>query len=680
MNKWLKSVLSDFCIVLNAQPRVFSKRVYVVVESLKIIQLFSILIPPEQNRSPPWNYSDLKFLWQILASFGRLNYLVEMLKIPDALVFIVISAYSLQFCLEIWIFIKICISNRSEIYLRFTDNSIKPILLKLESMFRFIFTEVLFIPTIFILLNLIEILQKYGLGLSVDIVILIILSTIYFTIIIIDSLFLQDLSWKADSYTLISIPKYIMHKRICCILMCAVSKLLDYSTQAFMYAGFNIIVGIYLFHKFFWIQPYAYLAFNLLESFKGIAFFLSGVIFFILELQDESSHTSYSCTLIFFLSLPLLTYICKVYIKKRRSFILKKMHMVNKIEYMFLMIYSTNTQNQLPSLQKERTNKILESLMTKFSKNPWGYLWGIHHFLSKKQWIGAHILLSESTMIVDHGECFVYLRQARYHLLKILKDENGQEWEGFNFVNFRENLNLVLNEDKICCNVWLKVYQKLLAARRTPSIISNDLRVVLKILKSTKELCIYLIKNYESNSEILDYYSGFLENLMNSPLFKDVRIRAIRKKDEETHLSLNKDDNVSFFNQKNMKLSISLENRNSGIIKWVYNSELLGYTPEQLENEHIANIIPSPIKEQKIEFIQNCKNLWNSTLHLESTVSVYLQHRNGFLIPVYMASRIVSSHKNNLIMINSIMVNKNGNEIALLNDDGKSVNYMVRDI
>jgi hypothetical protein len=61
MNKWMKAVLPDFCTMLNSQTRVFSKKVYIIVETLKMIQLFSTLIPPEPSGSPPWNYSDMKF-------------------------------------------------------------------------------------------------------------------------------------------------------------------------------------------------------------------------------------------------------------------------------------------------------------------------------------------------------------------------------------------------------------------------------------------------------------------------------------------------------------------------------------------------------------------------------------------------------------------------------------------
>jgi uncharacterized membrane protein len=564
-----------------------------------------------------------------------------------------------------------------------TDELIKPIILKVENILRYLFTDVMFIPTIFILLSLSETLASYDIGQLQATAIGAILSIIYLCLIIVDSLFLQDLSWKSNAYNLIAIPRYILNKKIYVIAICMFYHFVDYSNQPYIYAVFNVIVGILFLQKFFWIQPYAFIALNLTACIKGLAFLLSGIIFFILETENESSQSSYTCTLIFFLTLPLLSYMCKIYIYKRRSYIVNAMDEVTKAEYIFQMIFHHTKSSFKLKEQGRRQNDpkmmmLLEFLLKNFKKSSWGYLWGIHHFLSKKHWIGAHIFLSESLNAGNYTESYVYFKQARIYLLNYLKEENGHEWEGFNFVNFRESLDGVLNEDKICCNMWLKVFQKMLATYRTSSGITNDIRTVLTILNNIKELCIYQLKNYESNSEILEYYAGFLENLMNSPQAKDVKVRAIRKKEEELKLTYNKDETVSFFNRNNMKLCVSLESQNSGMFEWVYNPMLLGYTIEELENENIGFISPSPIKEIMIEFTQSSKSLWKSHVNMESAAALYLKHRNGFLVPVLMASRIASTNKNNLILISSVMLNKFGNEVALLDDDGRFITGMVR--
>jgi hypothetical protein len=214
MNKWMKAVLPDFCTMLNTQSRVFSQKVYIIVETIKMIQLFSTLIPPEPSGSPPWNYSDMKFLWKILASFTRLNYLIGLLRLPAALVFIVISAYSLLISLELWILFRVVCQTRNKIYLQDTDGQIKPIILKVENLLRYLFTDVMFIPTIFILLSLPETLETYHIGHIQARAIEAILSIIYISLIIVDSLFLQDLSWKSNAYNLIASPRYILNKKI----------------------------------------------------------------------------------------------------------------------------------------------------------------------------------------------------------------------------------------------------------------------------------------------------------------------------------------------------------------------------------------------------------------------------------------------------------------------------------
>jgi hypothetical protein len=683
MNKWMKAVLPDFCTMLNTQSRVFSQKVYIIVETIKMIQLFSTLIPPEPSGSPPWNYSDMKFLWKILASFTRLNYLIGLLRLPAALVFIVISAYSLLISLELWILFRVVCQTRNKIYLQDTDGQIKPIILKVENLLRYLFTDVMFIPTIFILLSLPETLETYHIGHIQARAIEAILSIIYISLIIVDSLFLQDLSWKSNAYNLIASPRYILNKKIYIIAICMFYYFVDYSSQPYIYAVFNVIVGILFLQKFFWIQPYAFIALNLAACIKGLAFLLSGIIFFILKAENESSQSSYTCTLIFFLTLPLLIYMCKIYIYKRRNYIVNGMDEVTKAEYIFQMIFhhtksSFKLKEQGLGQDDARMRMLLDFLLKNFNKNSWGYLWGIHHFLSKKHWIGAHIFLSESLNSRNYTESYVYFKQARIYLLNYLKEENGHEWEGFNFVNFRESLDGVLKEDKICCNMWLKVFQKMLATYRTSSGISSDIRTALTILNYIKELCIYQLKNYESNSEILEYYAGFLENLMNSPSAKDVKVKAIRKKEEELKLTYNKDETVSFFNRNNMKLCISLESQNSGMFEWVYNPLMLGYTIEELENENIGFISPSPIKEIMIEFTHSSKYLWKSPLNLESAASLYLKHRNGYLVPVLMASRIASTNNNSLILISSVMLNKFGNEAALLDDDGRFITGMVK--
>lgn len=671
----------EMCILIKSSSLRLKKSWYFLIQAIVMVHVLSIIIPPDSESSPPWSYSQLSFLWDVLGIIARPNYLRQYINLPVLMAFFPFIGYLVLVLLHCFILLSIYanISTTFEI-LEVFDNRLKKGLVKAEAYLRIIYSEVGFIPTIFLFAELPGILSSYGFDSVMTwlMFILFAIPSVYFWVI--ESIYLQNISLLSDSYNILSMPVYTIHKRIAYIVLIMIDRLVLYQIHPIFRSLFQGVIGFYLLYKFAWFQPYSKIQCNIMESIKAAMLVSSATIHLILISGGAvSSSSDPTATLMFFLALPVQIYILIHFIRVRERRIIKESDKIDDILYLYkVLLHQLDLESNGKTSENDRIKNFVESYLNNYGKNGWGILWVIYFFMIKKSYINVHILLSSTRGIRNSWQCYIYIEEAKRSLLGLLKNEDNIEWEGYHYINYKEMLNRLMYEDKLCCNLAMKIYREIVHPEIKSNVFSDHVVELISQLKKTKDLYIYLIKNFDKNSELLEIYSGFLEILMNSPFFKDVLIKGARLREEEMKQYNNKEEEVSFFCRDNMKIAISLEPKNTGEIIWVNNANVLGYNESMVEKESFEILIPSPIRENHYRLVAHARSLWRPHKIFVETHNLYMVHKNQYLVPIFLKDRITNSRDNKLLMMSSIKINREGYEIALLYEETNKLASLVR--
>lgn len=670
-----------YCVSCKEYSIDLKKWLYYTIQVLILLQTLSLVIPPDGSNSPPWNYQDLIPIWKALAVISRWDYIIRILNLPAACVFLHLCCYHFLLMIHCYKFITIYFHsklNKGSIQ----EKIIKKVFLyKFEGFLRFFLMNLSLIPALLSMANLIDVLRNYEVSINLSYFLIALNAIPILVIFLIDSLYLQGTDWIKKPYSLISIPRYVLLKRCAILSLVICSKVVSYSDHPEVRSILQIIIGGYILYVYIWIQPYAKLGCNVIEATQGLIFASSGIIFLTLELSAIASQTHYTTELIFFLTLPLLAYSIKYLARWQRLQIQHSGYKGLSINHMFKMIYKLQHanphQDESKYVQNEDIKHYIETLNQFHSKNGWVYIWIIYYFFIKKNWIGAHIMLSNSNKATNYTECCVYISECKKTLQNELKALNGTEWEGYNYINFRENLTLLVAQDKICCNLGLRVYQEMLSSISRSSLMSQNTLKLLKQINKTRQMYDYMLDNYESNYELMLLYAGFLKAFLGIQASKEICVKAQRQLDEEMKKSELKESEVNFFHGNNMKIAISLEPENVGEIVWVYNSHILGYEDSSIVKETFVLLVPSPIKEIHDCLIKHSTSLFRPHSIFSITHDLYMTHRNGYLIPIYLKERMTNTSSNKIIMISGVKIHYEGKEIAMLYEDGSIASMVI---
>lgn len=670
----------EACIILKSSSIRLKKSWYFMIQAIVIVHVLSIIIPPLSISSPPWDYPHLSFLWDGFGIIARPTYLREFINLPPWMALFPLIGYLLLAFLHFTIFLMIFAKISTSFHmLEIFDNRLKKAILKAEAYLRMIYADLGLIPTIFIFAELSRIFKGYGFNDASAWVMFVLFAipTLYFWAI--ESLFLQEISFLSFSYNILSKPVYTFHKRISYILLILIDTLVADQIHPIFRSLSRGVIGLYLMYKFSWCQPYSKIQCSIMEAIKATMLVSSAMIHLLL-ISASSVYSSHpTAVFMFFLALPIQIYILIHYMKARENYVITRIEHLDNILHLYkILLHQLHLESRDLNCDKDRERYFVDNYLCNYGNNGWGILWIIYYFMQKKNYINVHILLSTSRNIQNSWECSIYIEEAKRSLLDILKDENNIEWEGYHYINYKEMLNRLMEEDKKCCLLTMKIYREIVNPEIKSNVFSNHVGQLISQLKKTKDLYTYLIKNFEKTSELLELYSGFLEILMNSPYFKDVLLKGARLKEEETKQYLNKEGEVNFFYRDNMKLAVSLEAKNTGEIIWVSNANILGYSEDMVEKESFEILIPSPVREIHYRLVAHARSLWRYHSIFTTTHTLYMVHKNSYLVPIYLKERITNSKENKLLMLSSVKINRDGFEIALLYDETNKIASWVR--
>lgn len=671
--------VTEYCAHCNSSNIQVGRRLYYLTQLIIQLQTLSLVIPPTSDENLPWNYKTLNPLWQALGLISRTDYFIKLLNLPSFLVLLHLCSYHIALMFHMYKFALFYLRSGScqdnlkvEVRWEFID--------RLETVLRYLLSDLSLLPVMFSLTSLSGILRDYNISQSMIYLILTLITLPIILVFLIDSLYLQPTNWVKRPHNLISIPRHVLHKRLAILSLIICSNIISFSEHPEVRSTLQIFIGGYIIYTYIYNQPYASLGCNIMESMQGVIILLSGFIFLIIDMNGLNSENQYITELLFFFTLPMVSYIILYLAQWLRMQMSSQMSNSSDLNRMFRVIWELGKENSEEDeslyIKSDAAREYIHILNNFHATNGWSYIWIIYYLILKKNWIGAHIVLSQSNKATNTLECSVYLAECKQTIRKELEALNSIEWEGYNYINFREHFTRLLAQDKYCCHLARLKYHDLLFAFNGSYMVSKDYLKLLKEIKKTKKLYEYMLANFEPNSELLLLYTGFLKTFLGTPSTKEIQVKAQQQLDQEIKASELKGKELNFFHSDNMKVAVSLEPENVGEIVWVYNSQILGYDDESIEKESFKLLIPSPIKENHDCMMKHATSLFRPHTIFNLTHDLYMIHRNKYLVPIYLKERMANSSSNKILMVSSIKIHYDGKEIAFLHEDG-SIASMV---
>jgi hypothetical protein len=185
------------------------------------------------------------------------------------------------------------------------------------------------------------------------------------------------------------------------------------------------------------------------------------------------------------------------------------------------------------------------------------------------------------------------------------------------------------------------------------------------------------LRDYSKNSELLEFYAGFLETVCCSKKADDIHMSARKYKEDERIQAEMREDELNFFNRNYIKISLNLNSFQPGMIVWAQKSENLGFDDKLLKHTPFIDLVPYGLKESYSEYISRVSNLFEPVDMLYSTYKSYIYTSTHFIRAVYIKFNLTHTIDNRLELLVNIKTNPNGSEVAIMDRTGRKILSMV---
>lgn len=658
-----------YCALVLTHPRPSSYFLKIVGRVILAMQIFALVVNPDSEAKLPWIYSDIRYVWIGFAVVSRPDFIAKAYnqQLVCSVIFLTILATALA--LKCGIMIRI-MKNTSQLTTNAEDaQSLRPEFMTLECLMRYILFELGYIPCLYSLISTSSLLS-YSNPLSYNLLISF-LSSFYLILCIEDSLYMQQVFWtdlKSDS--IISIPLYILAKRVSILIIIYTTSHIDFPTQWLEYSLILISFGTLIIFLFYKNLPYSNFNRNFEEVSKGILLLWGGVVTFYAGWRKLGQEYS-TATLIYIIPLVFMILLNRQILLTRYARIvnLENGRSLNKLFHILL-------RRSRGELKEVDMDKCIKVYMKEFEENVYITMWLCYYYLEQNQFLPVKILLSNISKQHKSWQILSY-EQVIIHHLKVEAVKDQDENEAVTYIEFCQKLATLLNQDKKSCKIMHDFYIELLTNSSESTRISKLIEKVNSTVRSAHHFYKKLSSLYNYNPKVLDYYAGFLDAIENSLDHKNALIRAIQADYEEATRYDAMEASARYFDSRNLILVVSLNPDSLGQILWLKNSRVLGYENSDLEDSSFKALVPEPIRSFHDPLFAKSSDIWSKHVILTGLLSLVVVSREQYLTPVLIKARMVNLNNCSLAVILVLKHNLYGYLEAYLSTDGRYICGLV---
>lgn len=549
------------------------------------------------------------------------------------------------------------------------DKLTKSELLKFDSLYRYILFEIGLIPMLNITIEFPSILLENSSSIYLTVCML-----APFTILCIEDSMCYQLVFytKNPRRELISMPFYVVLRRAGIFIVVLGVQCTKYPGNWFIYATILFSVGVYLAYHFSMNQPYYSNWMNGVEICKGIMLAWGGLLLYLINLGGYQVESPELTSCVFFIPLPFMAYLAIEFMNYRHKMLLRQDEIITDTQLFHILISDAISGSSNPEPLKET----IKAHMKKFNDSIYIDLWLFSYFLSNSQHLQAKILISKIETN-NHSWLLTSYRRFLIEKLKEFTKNLHEETDAEQYIRYSYMISTTLSQDSYICRKLDIFYSELLFRKPKSSTLSSTISQICTSLSKTHNMYKTLIQMFSKDSRLLDYYSGFLDSIMNSRKAKHYQQKSFKAAKFDLPI-ISSGSEVNFYDLKTTMMIVSLSASNLGQILWVTNAVGLGYADYELELSNFRMIIPEPLSSRHDVFLRRSMDIWTRHRMLTSVISAFVVNRNQCLVAVYLAVRMVLMKNGKLAILTAIKVKPDGIICGFLSMDGRYITSAVR--
>jgi hypothetical protein len=309
-------------------------------------------------------------------------------------------------------------------------------------------------------------------------------------------------------------------------------------------------------------------------------------------------------------------------------------------------------------------------------EEPFFVLWLVYFFQAMNYKISIKILISTLEYHLSSNLLFTYVNLLKDDLRELVINDPDEN-EAFNYICFTQNIAELLQLDEITCQSSKSFYRGLLANSPDSKSLSNLILKMTQNITTTENYYEYILSNFNRNPLPLHYYSGFLDVIKSSLKHKEVDFLAANSLDELKRMS-KFDNDLKFFENDSCKMIVNLEQKNRGQILCITNSNIYGYNDTFLTGTEFRQMIPEPVRKMHDAFFLRLFDIWSTHSVLTRNVDVFVLDKEGFIVASIYKGRMTNLLSGELVVLTGLKPDKDGIEIAFLDQEGRYLLNLVR--
>jgi hypothetical protein len=589
-----------YCLYVKLMEPRRTKKVALFIEGFITLQVLSILIPMDVNEGLPWNYSNLGWVWAVGHIAVRIDSLITFLSSTHSAVAILMATVLAALVLSLYLVAAPIFSSTNlefdELLRKRAHQSHSRV--KLHCCIRTIAVEMLLIPLTFGTLRT----TKGSPDNSADhSQLFILLFVAYIPFVLIHVLSLVRINWS-EGFASISSPVLNLGRTAHLFGLALVTSMMRYADSPLLFSAVLLLIGLSYFVFIGLRRPYFKRQLNYLCLVQGCLVIYSSCCIVVTGLIHIESPREGFTSILFFVPLGPMLYLVYALMEYLEARALRAHAVSSAYSLEFLLRDKAEKAENVPEGERVaiepdgKINQLITDSLAKYKQDPLMLIWIIHYCM-----LGKDLVFLKKTLasLARFKQNWLFKHQVAYtnHIAIDWLHSFPHESEPYNFAVFKDQLQDILRMDEDATMTTLEFYEELSKSRPQFTRLERlamEMRQKMKVCKANYKS---IMKAHSKDTVILEYYAGYLAAVESSNKAEEYANLVLKKKNEDKRLSIrsSKAVDLNYFDMNNCIFIVSLEGESQGLVTWVHNADILGYTQFELLNSNFNQLVPPSI-------------------------------------------------------------------------------------
>ena len=635
-------LLEKTCLYFAFQRKSRSNKLLIFFNCVQILQIFAIFIPEDETSGVPWAYYYISNFWDILKALSNP---VLLLRLMGVNLYSSIMVNFVLLCSNLLCYFKVALWIKNLDRFEFRDLSSEDDhswVIKLKNFSRVQTSSFLLIPLLYSLFGHLKAITegKTLFPVYLELALFLVTFVVYLPTVLWEEILLRNLKWNDHNADSVADHRTLAIKYVIIIILVFQEAFLPYKDYLYEKLVLYLVLGIVFLYTFLVRRPFHAFPLNYLESLKGLLLVVISLVILAARaalITDKSFFPPITVLLTF----SVLSIGVFITLRELENKFPSSVSSLYKVEHSIRYVLKHNSNHsELDQLLKEALEKFYDHII---------FIWVINYLLSSPQ--DKDYIKFLLNQLMKRPKSLLMLSQVNRCQLDVEASlaNNEQEAESIGYVSTQEQLEEVLEKDRLVCFDLASLMEAKEKNLLSFNAFVDKLLKVEASIEGCKNSYERIVKKSTSKTHptVFKYYLGFLQSIVNSEHFENINLQMKQAKDTLNARRKNIHD-VLFCDSKNFLVKVSLEKENFGKIIYVRNSEILGYSENSLLMKDFKVLIPQPTKRHHDHWSKKIARYRHRHSFYFGVHSLVVLTSQSFLVTIDLKARIILDSSNSL--------------------------------